>query len=103
MAHSLVFAQLDPAGTRTAEIARRAGISRQAVPQTVHELQRLGRDQVQALRQALEADWGPAMGGSPGGALPPQLSTATVMATSRAAVSSAIHAQVTSSISRPSP
>jgi hypothetical protein len=42
-------------------------------------------------------------GGSPGGALPPQLSTATVLATSRAAVSSAVHDQVTSSISRPSP
>lgn len=103
-AHSLIFAQLDPGGTRTAEIARRAGISRQAVHQTVQELQRLGlvslvpdptnrsaklvvptdrgrdsirvaqatlaklegelarrlgREQVQALRQALEADWGP--------------------------------------------
>jgi DNA-binding MarR family transcriptional regulator len=103
-AHSLVFAQLDPAGTRTAEIARRAGVSRQAVHQTVRELQRLGlvelvpdpanrsaklvvatdrgrqstrvalaalaaleveltrrlgRRRVQALREALEADWGP--------------------------------------------
>jgi DNA-binding MarR family transcriptional regulator len=116
-AHSLVFAQLDPGGTRTAEIARRAGISRQAVHQTVQELQRLGlvglvpdpsnrsaklvvptdrgqasirvatatlaklegeltrrlgRDQVQALRQALEADWGPTIDGSPGGELPAQ-------------------------------
>ena len=103
-AHSLVFAQLGPAGTRTAEIARRAGVSRQAVHQTVRELQqlglvelvpdpvnrsaklvvatdrgrestqvalatlaalevelthRLGRRRVQALREALEADWGP--------------------------------------------
>jgi DNA-binding MarR family transcriptional regulator len=116
-AHSLVFAHLDPKGTRTAEIARRAGISRQAVHQTVQELQRLGlvtlvsdptnrsaklvvptdrgrasirvakqtlanledelaqrlgRDQVQALRTALEADWGPPIEGSPGGELPAQ-------------------------------
>jgi DNA-binding MarR family transcriptional regulator len=97
-------------------MARRAGISRQAIHQTVHELQRLGlvslisdptnrsaklvvptdrgrdsirvakttlakleaelaqrlgRDQVQALRQTLEADWGPTIDGSPGGELPP--------------------------------
>ena len=116
-AHSLVFAHLDPGGARTAEIARRAGVSRQAVHQTVQELQRLGlvrlvpdptnrsaklvvptdrgrdsirvakatltdlegelaqrlgRDQVRALRQALEADWGPTIGGSPGGDRPPQ-------------------------------
>jgi DNA-binding MarR family transcriptional regulator len=116
-AHSLVFAHLDTKGTRTAEIARRAGISRQAVHQTVQELQqlglvslvpdpsnrsaklvvptdrgrdsirvakttlaeledelaqRLGRDQVQALRTALEADWGPTIVGSPGGERPPQ-------------------------------
>jgi DNA-binding MarR family transcriptional regulator len=116
-AHSLVFAHLDPGGTRTAELARRAGISRQAVHQTVQELQRLdlvtlvpdptnrsaklvvptdrgqasirvakatlaelegelaqrlGQDQIQALRQALEADWGPTIDGSPGGELPPQ-------------------------------
>jgi DNA-binding MarR family transcriptional regulator len=116
-AHSLIFAQLDPGGTRTAEIARRAGISRQAVHQTVQELQqlglvslvpdatnrsaklvvptdrgrdsirvakatladlegqlaqRLGRDQVQALRQALEADWGPTIDDAPGGELPTQ-------------------------------
>jgi DNA-binding MarR family transcriptional regulator len=114
-AHSLVFAHLDPAGTRTAELARRAGISRQAVHQSVQELQRLGlvrlvpdptnrsaklvvptdrgqasirvakqtlaklegqlaqrlgRDQVQALRQALEADWGPTIDGSPGSERP---------------------------------
>ncbi len=31
--------------------------------------QRLGRAQVQALRQALEADWGPTIDGSPGGEL----------------------------------
>jgi DNA-binding MarR family transcriptional regulator len=116
-AHSLIFAHLDPRGTRTAELARRAGISRQAVHQTVQELQRLGlvrlapdptnrsaklvvptdrgrasirvatatlanlegelaqrlgRDQVQALRQALEADWGPTIDDSLGGELPPQ-------------------------------
>jgi DNA-binding MarR family transcriptional regulator len=116
-AHSLVFAHLDPRGTRTAEIARRAGISRQAVHQTVQELQRLGlvslvpdptnrsaklvvptdrgrasirvakttlakledelaqrlgRQQVRALRQALEADWGPTIDDSPGGELPTQ-------------------------------
>jgi DNA-binding MarR family transcriptional regulator len=116
-AHSLVFAHLDTKGTRTAEIARRAGVSRQAVHQTVQELQqlglvrlvpdptnrsaklvvptdrgrdsirvakttlaklegelalRLGRDQVQALRQALEADWGPTIDGSPGGEPPTQ-------------------------------
>ena len=111
-AHSLVFAHLDTGGTRTAELARRAGISRQAVHQTVQELQRLGlvslipdptnrsaklvvptdrgrasirvakatladlegelaqrlgRQQIQALRQALEADWGPPIDGSPSG------------------------------------
>jgi DNA-binding MarR family transcriptional regulator len=33
---------VDTRGTRTAEIARQAGISRQAVHQTVQELQRLG-------------------------------------------------------------
>jgi DNA-binding MarR family transcriptional regulator len=117
-AHSLIFAQLNTKGTRTAEIARRAGISRQAVHQTVQELQRLGlvrlvpdptnrsaklvvptdrgrdsihmakatladlegqlaqrlgRQRVQALRQALEADWGPTIDGSPGGERPTQL------------------------------
>ena len=115
-AHSLVFAQLDSKGTRTAEIARRAGISRQAVHQTVQDLQRLGlvtlvpdptnrsaklvmptdrgqasirvanttlaeleaelarrlgRQHVQALRRALEADWGPTIDGSAGGERPP--------------------------------
>jgi DNA-binding MarR family transcriptional regulator len=40
--HSLVFAHLDADGTRPAEIARRAGISRQAVGQTVAEMKSLG-------------------------------------------------------------
>lgn len=40
--HSLVFAHLDAGGTRASEIARRAGITRQAVHQTVGELVSLG-------------------------------------------------------------
>src|SRR3954466_236860 len=40
--HSLVFAHLDSDGTRPAEIARRAGISRQAVGQTVAQMKDLG-------------------------------------------------------------
>lgn len=40
--HSLVFSHLDPDGTRPAEIARRAGISRQAVGQTVAQMKELG-------------------------------------------------------------
>jgi DNA-binding MarR family transcriptional regulator len=40
--HSLVFAHLDADGTRPAEIARRAGISRQAVGQTVAQMKSLG-------------------------------------------------------------
>src|SRR3954464_8452009 len=40
--HTLVFAHLDPDGTRPAEIARRAGISRQAVGQTVAQMKSLG-------------------------------------------------------------
>jgi DNA-binding MarR family transcriptional regulator len=40
--HALVFAHLDPDGTRPAEIARRAGISRQAVGQTVAQMKSLG-------------------------------------------------------------
>jgi DNA-binding MarR family transcriptional regulator len=40
--HSLVFAHLDSDGTRPAEIARRAGISRQAVGQTVAQMKNLG-------------------------------------------------------------
>ena len=99
-------------------MARRAGISRQAIHQTVHELQRLGlvslisdptnrsaklvvptdrgrdsirvakttlaklegqlaqrlgRDQVRALRQALEADWGQTIDGLAGGERPRQV------------------------------
>jgi len=41
-AHALVFAHLDSGGTRSSEIARRAGISRQAVGQTIAEMRRLG-------------------------------------------------------------
>ncbi|MFL5896667.1 MAG: MarR family winged helix-turn-helix transcriptional regulator [Thermoleophilaceae bacterium] len=37
-AQALVFAHLDEGGTRPAEIARRAGISRQAVGQTVAQM-----------------------------------------------------------------
>src|SRR3954464_204895 len=40
--HSLVFAHLDADGTRPAEIARRAGISRQAVGQTVAQMKTQG-------------------------------------------------------------
>jgi DNA-binding MarR family transcriptional regulator len=40
--HTLVFSHLDPEGTRPAEIARRAGISRQAVGQTVAQMKALG-------------------------------------------------------------
>lgn len=40
--HALVFAHLDADGTRPAEIARRAGISRQAVGQTVAQMKQLG-------------------------------------------------------------
>src|SRR3954452_1955396 len=41
-AHALVFAHLDEGGTRPAEIARRAGISRQAVGQTIALMRELG-------------------------------------------------------------
>src|SRR3954468_2888146 len=41
-AHALVFAHLDNGGTRPAEIARRAGISRQAVGQTVAQMYDMG-------------------------------------------------------------
>ena len=41
-AHSLVFAHLDLEGTRPSELARRIGISRQAVNQTLIELVELG-------------------------------------------------------------
>jgi DNA-binding MarR family transcriptional regulator len=40
--HALVFTHLDPQGTRPAEIARRAGISRQAVGQTVAQMKQQG-------------------------------------------------------------
>jgi DNA-binding MarR family transcriptional regulator len=40
--HALVFNHLDPDGTRPAEIARRAGISRQAVGQTVAQMKQQG-------------------------------------------------------------
>src|SRR3954470_24946167 len=40
--HALVFTHLDGNGTRPAEIARRAGISRQAVGQTVAQMKDLG-------------------------------------------------------------
>ena len=40
--HTLVFAHLDADGTRPAEIARRAGISRQAVGQTVAQMKSQG-------------------------------------------------------------
>jgi DNA-binding MarR family transcriptional regulator len=40
--HTLVFAHLDREGTRPAEIARRAGVSRQAVGQTVAQMKDLG-------------------------------------------------------------
>jgi DNA-binding MarR family transcriptional regulator len=39
---TLVFSHLDAEGTRPAEIARRAGISRQAVGQTVAQMRELG-------------------------------------------------------------
>jgi DNA-binding MarR family transcriptional regulator len=39
---ALVFSHLDAEGTRPAEIARRAGISRQAVGQTVAQMRELG-------------------------------------------------------------
>ena len=40
--HSLVFPNLDPAGTRPAELARRLGVTRQAAHQTVHDLVGMG-------------------------------------------------------------
>jgi DNA-binding MarR family transcriptional regulator len=40
--HELVFSHLDSEGTRPAEIARRAGISRQAVGQTVAQMREMG-------------------------------------------------------------
>lgn len=41
-AQSLVLAQLDPEGTRSSELARRSGVTRQAVHQTIQELVELG-------------------------------------------------------------
>jgi DNA-binding MarR family transcriptional regulator len=41
-AHALVFSHLDPDGTRPAEIARRAGITRQAVGQSVAQMRERG-------------------------------------------------------------
>lgn len=41
-AHSLVFANLGPRGSRISDLARRAGVSRQAVHQVVHELVEMG-------------------------------------------------------------
>jgi DNA-binding MarR family transcriptional regulator len=41
-AHALVFSHLDATGTRPAEVARRAGISRQAVGQSVAQMRELG-------------------------------------------------------------
>ena len=41
-AHALVFTHLDEGGTRPAEIARRSGISRQAVGQTIAQMRELG-------------------------------------------------------------
>src|SRR4051795_9802888 len=40
--HTLVFSHRDADGTRPAEIARRAGISRQAVGQTVAQMKSMG-------------------------------------------------------------
>lgn len=40
--HSLVFTHLDGEGTRASELARRMGVSRQAMHQTVQELVALG-------------------------------------------------------------
>lgn len=41
-AQSLVLAHLDPEGTRSTELARRSGVTRQAVHQTIQELVELG-------------------------------------------------------------
>ncbi len=41
-AHSMVFANLDPGGTRPAQVARSAGVTRQAIHQVVADMQRLG-------------------------------------------------------------
>ena len=41
-AQALVFAYIDPGGTRSMELARRIGVSRQAIHKTVGELEALG-------------------------------------------------------------
>lgn len=41
-AQSLVLVHLDPDGTRSSELARRSGVTRQAVHQTIQELAQLG-------------------------------------------------------------
>lgn len=41
-AQSLVLARLDPEGTRSSELARRSGVTRQAVHQTIQELAERG-------------------------------------------------------------
>ena len=40
--HSTLFGHLDVDGTRPAELARRIGVSRQAIHETISELERLG-------------------------------------------------------------
>jgi DNA-binding MarR family transcriptional regulator len=40
--HSTLFGHLDAAGTRPAELARRIGVSRQAIHETIAELQEFG-------------------------------------------------------------
>lgn len=40
--HSLLFAHLDPGGTPPAELARRIGVSRQAIHETIAELEQMG-------------------------------------------------------------
>ena len=42
VAHAAVFMNLDPGGTRMVTLARRAGVSRQAIGQLVHDLQAAG-------------------------------------------------------------
>lgn len=40
--HSTLFGHLDPRGTRPAELARRIGVSRQAIHETIRELEAFG-------------------------------------------------------------
>jgi len=42
VAHAAVFMNLDPGGTRMVTLAQRAGVSRQAIGQLVHDLQAAG-------------------------------------------------------------